>query len=269
VELTTARLSLTPLDPDRDAEALHAAYSDQAVMHWWDAPASVDVAETREHLASRLRGEGALAWTVQEGTNAVGIVGLLGDVAVPGLSWMLCRQAWGRGLMTEAATAVVDHALGSLGMARVEAWVETTNVRSLATARRLGLTERGRLAQRYPHRERPHESIVLGRSREPERSAVLSVEVTLPVRDVGTEFELLRSALGARSLYEAGDPVTVVGVVFGAWSVGPGLRLVAASSPIAPVTVSVDVGTNLTRRTVVRLQRERISSLRPLNTLGA
>jgi len=32
-------------------------------------------------------------------------------------------------------------------------------------------------------------------------------------------------------------------VVFGPWSVGPGLRLVAASSPIASVTVSVDVGT--------------------------
>jgi uncharacterized glyoxalase superfamily protein PhnB len=40
-----------------------------------------------------------------------------------------------------------------------------------------------------------------------------------------------------------GDPPAMVGVVFGPWSVGPGLRLVAASSPVASVSVAVDVGT--------------------------
>jgi uncharacterized glyoxalase superfamily protein PhnB len=35
----------------------------------------------------------------------------------------------------------------------------------------------------------------------------------------------------------------MVGVVFGPWSAGPCLRLVATPSPIAPVTVNVDVGT--------------------------
>jgi RimJ/RimL family protein N-acetyltransferase len=243
VELTTARLSLTPLDPERDADALHAAYSDPEVMRWWDVPLFTDIAETREHLASRLRGEGANAWTVRAATEPVGVVGLLGDVAVPGLSWMLCRHAWGRGLMTEAAAAVVDYALGPLGLARVEAWVESTNVRSLATARRIGLTEYGRLAQRYPHRERPHESIVLGKSRDPELTTVISVEVTLPVHDVATAFDLLRSVLGARALYEVGNPPAMIGVVFGPWSVGPCLRLVATPEPIAPVMVNIDVGT--------------------------
>jgi hypothetical protein len=85
--------------------------------------------------------------------------------------------------------------------------------------------------------------IVLGRSREPEPSAVLSVEVTLPVQDVAFELELLQSVLGARTLYEVGDTPAMVGVVFGPWSVGPSLRLVTASSSVAPVTVSVDVGT--------------------------
>ena len=243
MELTTARLSLAPLAPDRDAEALHAAYSDPDVMRWWNTPLRVNVADTRRDLASILEGDGAHIWTVREADTTVGLVGLLGDVAVPGLSWMLCRQAWGRGLMTEAAAAVIDYAFGPLGLARVEAWVDTTNIRSLATARRLGLTEHGRLAQRYPHREHPHESVVLGRSREPEPTAVLSVEVTLPVLDVAAELDLLRSVLGARTLYEVGDPPAMVGVVFGPWSVGPGLRLVTTASPSAPVTVSVDVGT--------------------------
>jgi uncharacterized glyoxalase superfamily protein PhnB len=139
--------------------------------------------------------------------------------------------------------AVIEYAFGPLGLDRVEAWVDSTNVRSLATARRVGLTEYGRLAQRYPHREQPHESIVLGRSREPEPTAVLNVEATLPVRDIATQVDLLRSVLGARTLYAVDDPPSMVGVVFGPWSVGPGLRLVTASSSIAPVTVTVDVGT--------------------------
>lgn len=243
MELTTARLSLAPLDPERDAEALHAAYSDPDVMRWWNTPLRVDIADTHRDLVNSLEGDGAHFWVVREARNPVGLVGLLGDVAVPGLSWMLCRQAWGRGLMTEAAAAVIGYAFGPLGLDRVEAWVDSTNVRSLSTARRIGLTEYGRLAQRYPHREHPHESIVLGRSREPEPTAVLSVEATLPVRDVAVELDLLRSVLGARSLYEVGDPPTMVGVVFGPWSVGPSLRLVAATSPITPVTVGIDVGT--------------------------
>ena len=242
MELTTSRLSLVPLDPDRDAEALHAAYRDPDVMRWWNTPLRVDVADTRRYLARLLDGDGAHMWAVQEAGTTVGLVGLLGDVAVPGLSWLLCKRAWGRGLMTEAAAAVIDYAFGPLGLARVEAWVDTTNIRSLATARRLGLTEYGRLAQRYPHREQPHESIVLGRSREPEPTAVLGVELMLPVLDVAAELGLLQSVLGARILFEVGDPPAMVGVVFGPWSVGPGLRLVAAA-PTAPITVSIDVGT--------------------------
>jgi RimJ/RimL family protein N-acetyltransferase len=243
MELRTARLSLAPLDPDRDAEGLHAAFSDPDVMRWWNTPLRADVADTHKDLVSSLEGEGAHLWVVREAEKPVGVVGLLGDVAVPGLTWLLCRQAWGRGLMTEAASAVVEYAFGSLGVDRVEAWVDATNLRSLSTARRIGLTEFGRLAQRYPHRTRPHLKIVLGRSREPEPTTVLGVEVTLPVLDIAAHVDLMRSVLGARPLYAVGDPPIMVGVVFGPWSVGPCIRLVAAPSPIAPVTATVDVGT--------------------------
>ena len=122
MELRTARLLLAPLDPDRDAAGLHAAFSDPDVMRMWNTPLRADVADTREELVSRLEGDGAHMWVLREADAPVGMVGLLGDVAVPGLSWLLCRQAWGRGLMTEAASAVVEHAFGSLSLDRVEAW---------------------------------------------------------------------------------------------------------------------------------------------------
>ena len=114
MELTTARLSLAPSDPDRDAEALHAAYGDPQVMRWWNTPIRAEIADTRRDLVNSLSGEGAHFWVVRETEQPVGLVGLLGDVAVPVLSWMLCRQAWGRGLMTEAADAVTNYAFGSL-----------------------------------------------------------------------------------------------------------------------------------------------------------
>ena len=106
------------------------AFSDADVMRWWNTPLRVEVADTRRDLVNSLNGEDAHMWVVHEAGQPVGLVGLLGDVAVPGLSWLLCRQAWGRGLMAEAAGAVVEHAFGSLGLARVEAWVEAANVRS-------------------------------------------------------------------------------------------------------------------------------------------
>jgi uncharacterized glyoxalase superfamily protein PhnB len=74
---------------------------------------------------------------------------------------------------------------------------------------------------------------------------VLNVEVTLPVFDVAAEVGLLSSVLGARTLYAVGEPPTMVGMIFGPWSVGPCLRLVTASTPIAPVTVHIDVGTRV------------------------
>jgi uncharacterized glyoxalase superfamily protein PhnB len=85
--------------------------------------------------------------------------------------------------------------------------------------------------------------IVLGRSRNPEPTTVLNVEATLPVLDVTAHLDLLSAVLGARALYAVDEPPTMVGVVFGPWSVGPCLRLVAAPSPISPVTATVDVGT--------------------------
>jgi RimJ/RimL family protein N-acetyltransferase len=118
VELRTARLLLAPLDPDRDADGLHAAFSDPDVMRMWNTPLRTDVVDTDQDLVRSLEGEGAHMWVLRE-DGPVGIVGLLGDVAVPGLSWLLCRQAWGRGLMTEAANAVVEYAFGSLGLDRV------------------------------------------------------------------------------------------------------------------------------------------------------
>nr|BFE78380.1 hypothetical protein GCM10020093_009810 [Planobispora longispora] len=47
---------------------------------------------------------------------------------------------WGRGYATEAARAVVDHALGPLGLPEVLAEIDEGNAASVAVVVRLGMT---------------------------------------------------------------------------------------------------------------------------------
>jgi RimJ/RimL family protein N-acetyltransferase len=243
VELATPRLHLRLLDPDRDAQTLHAAYSDPAAMAWWNTPLRTDITDTRSDLAALVNAHGAHIWAIGADDTTVGLVGLLGDVDVPGLTWLLRRPYWGRGYITESASAVIRCAFEQLALERVEAWVESTNTRSLATSRRLGLTEHGRLAQRYPHRDTAHQVVVLGASRLPEPAATLDVEASLPVRHIDSHLQLLHQIFGSRTAYLVGDPPFMAGVVFSPWSVGPRLRLVADTHTITPIAINIDVGT--------------------------
>jgi RimJ/RimL family protein N-acetyltransferase len=56
------------------------------------------------------------------------------------LGWRLARHAWGRGLATEAATAVRDHAFEVLGLAELISIIHPDNVRSQRVAAKLGMT---------------------------------------------------------------------------------------------------------------------------------
>ncbi|WP_248958513.1 GNAT family N-acetyltransferase [Sphaerisporangium perillae] len=56
------------------------------------------------------------------------------------VGWRLRRKAWGYGYATEAATASLDHAFGAAGLAQVVSMTTTTNLRSQAVMRRLGMT---------------------------------------------------------------------------------------------------------------------------------
>ncbi|TXS44281.1 GNAT family N-acetyltransferase [Streptomyces sp. t39] len=66
----------------------------------------------------------------------------------------------GHGLVTRACRALIDWAFTERGMTRVEWWVAAGNTRSIASARRLGMSREGVLRQRYPHRGLRHDSEV-------------------------------------------------------------------------------------------------------------
>ena len=65
------------------------------------------------------------------------------------LGYVLGRAHWGRGLMQEALSALLDRAFGPMALRRLEAEVDTRNPASARLLQRLGFSREGLLRQRW------------------------------------------------------------------------------------------------------------------------
>ena len=59
------------------------------------------------------------------------------------LGYDIARNVWGQGLAVEAAAAVCDWGFREYGLARVDAWADSRNSRSLRVMEKLGMTREG------------------------------------------------------------------------------------------------------------------------------
>ncbi|HWN60461.1 MAG TPA: GNAT family N-acetyltransferase [Streptosporangiaceae bacterium] len=144
--LRTERLVLRPV-----ATGDHAA-----LLAHWDAPdvrrflfdgAMLSAAEIAEAIEDSTRDFGRAGyglWLVYE-KDCTGLTGTAGLRPLDHLGleifYSLTPGSWGQGYATEAARAVLDHALGSLGLPEVLAEVDEGNTASIAVIERLGMTE--------------------------------------------------------------------------------------------------------------------------------
>ncbi|MGC4192156.1 MAG: GNAT family N-acetyltransferase [Thermomicrobiales bacterium] len=241
--LTTDRLDLVPLDPDRDAPSLHLMHGDPD-MGIYSEPPTHDVEETRERLRAELAANGGWTWAVRlHGSDtALGTIGTFAseDTAIRGLSWYLRRSHWGRGIMGEAAPVVVDHLLAQPGIDGVEAWIDTRNLRSIGVARRAGLQEASRLARVYD--DHVAQQVVMVRAAVPHDSDVVAIRTNLPVRNVAACTTLLTNILGLHVAFSFPDPPTTARLTATPWSGGSGIDLVATDDTIVPVRITLDLG---------------------------
>ncbi|MBV9919802.1 MAG: GNAT family N-acetyltransferase [Pseudonocardia sp.] len=153
--LVTERLVLRGIVPD-DAADLFAFRSDPIEQRYNDPPLRrLDEAHDLIRRLDRERSEyGAVHW----GVTLVGddrVVGLLGyneiivDHRRASLGYDLARRLWGRGLATEALTAVLDHGFDVLGLNRVEAHTDAANASSIRLLQRLGFWREGTFHDRF------------------------------------------------------------------------------------------------------------------------
>lgn len=143
--LVTDRLTLTPVRPQEHAELL-VHWTDPDVRRFLFDGAVLSPAEVTEVIEESVRGfatDGYGLWLVREKgrTDLVGTAGLrpLEDLG-PEIVYSLAPGAWGKGYATEAARAVVEHALGDLGLPEVLAEIDEGNAASVAVVERLGMT---------------------------------------------------------------------------------------------------------------------------------
>lgn len=145
--LITPRLRLRRLRPSDEPRLLRLE-TDPEVMRYigsrGGAPEAV-ARRVRERIAAD---HGAYGWWVIEGRSDGTFHGIALLLSVPGgsdveLGYRLARPSWGRGFATEAAGAVLEHAFGALGLARVIAVTAPENLASRAVLARLGFADEG------------------------------------------------------------------------------------------------------------------------------
>ena len=243
-KLTTARLELHPLDAERDARALHAIRSDRRV--WSTMGGSQPPAAEVE--ATRMAENGGWGWTIRAaGTELIiGSVSLFpGDEVSRSLTWYLHPDHWGHGLASEAVSAVVDHLLGTAGFARLDAWIDHTNPRSIGVARNAGMTERGRMAYYSAVQARIVHNVVMGRAAGDPEPALLGLRPQLVVRDVERTTRLLIEGLGMHlDTRTPGTSPEENRVAISAFIGAPAVAIRPASEgeSIPPAVVELDVG---------------------------
>ncbi|HET7397819.1 MAG TPA: GNAT family protein [Intrasporangium sp.] len=133
------------------------------------SPPAVSFAAFVRELDTEGRAGRAMPWCVVVEGRIVGQVHLFAIVRGAQLSgaagYWLDQSLTGRGIMTRALAAALDHALGAGGLHRMEVNIRLDNAPSLAVVRRLGLRDEG-IRQRFLHIDgawRDHRSFAVTR----------------------------------------------------------------------------------------------------------
>ena len=107
-------------------------------------------------------------WALVLDGRVVGGIGIEIDVeyATGALGYSIAKEHWGRGLIVEAARAVVDWAFRERGLAKVYAYADARNAPSLRVMEKLGMTREGTLRSHRTLRDERVDDVYYGLLRE-------------------------------------------------------------------------------------------------------
>jgi RimJ/RimL family protein N-acetyltransferase len=145
--ITTARLRLRARTL-ADLEPIVEMDADPTVRQFIGGP--LDRTTHREEVRRRIvegRPEPHASWAV-EWRDRPGLVGLCHlshseEAGLTQIGWRLASSAWGKGVATEAAQAVLARALGPIGLPAIVALIAPENLASIRVAEKIGMTQAG------------------------------------------------------------------------------------------------------------------------------
>lgn len=149
LELETDRLLLRKLTLD-DAPAMVPIYDDEEVKRWIHIDEEVTLETERQRIAAHLEKYpldgpyGFCATILKESGEIIGRCGLLrqtiDDLTGTEIGYLIGRKHWGQGYATEAATALRDYALETLGEKRLISMILPDNIASQRVAIKNGMS---------------------------------------------------------------------------------------------------------------------------------
>ncbi len=154
--LTSSRLRIRWLTSD-DIPQLYAIFSGPEVTRYWSQPPVADEAGAALMLDSVqefFRAGTLYQWGV-ELLDSPGVIGTctLASIDLQNqraeVGYALHRSMWGRGLITETLTLLLNFAFDTLGLNRIEADVDPRNDRSIGVLERLGFQREGFMRERW------------------------------------------------------------------------------------------------------------------------
>jgi RimJ/RimL family protein N-acetyltransferase len=154
--LTTPRLALRRFSP-ADIDWLAALYADPEVMRYLGG--ARDRASAEALLYSRILGyydehPGFGIWiTLERATGAPLGFHLLNRIrgeSIIQIGFVLARAAWGRGVGTEMATALLRYGFTDLNLPRIAGMADLNNHASQHVLTKIGLERRGQRAFHHP-----------------------------------------------------------------------------------------------------------------------
>ena len=165
--IATERLLLRPVQNDL-AQSLFDHINDWEVMRWLASPPwPYTLRDMQEWIArsNAARSAGCDAdYAIILSGAPIGMIGITGRSTGPVLGYWLARPFWGRGFMSEAATALLAQVFAS-GESFIASGILAGNTASLRLQQKLGFRV---VNERYIHarpygRPMPHVDTVLGR----------------------------------------------------------------------------------------------------------
>lgn len=168
--LVTPRLVLRDLRPT-DAGRVFQLRSDARVMEHVSRPLArslEDATALIELISATVAATDAVQWaiTLKGSDDFAGLIGFWrmekADHRAE-LGYMLMHDLWGRGIISEAIGAVVDHGLGTLGFHKVEAITRPVNTASIRALEKNGFQREGLLRESIYWNGTYHDALHFGR----------------------------------------------------------------------------------------------------------